>query len=122
MPSTVASSLPSGQSPVKGHVNMCILNDHKDGHREKWFDIAPLNHRPLPIRSDDAEIRFTEICWVFDISSVQVSGFPESKLNGPSMFWTWVWSLEDVQMFMKQREKVLNAINIGNGSFNDRHL
>ena len=34
-----------------------------------------------------------------------------SGLTGPNWFWSmvWVWSLEDVQLFMKQRDKVLNA-------------
>ncbi|MBC2713534.1 MAG: hypothetical protein HGJ94_21810 [Desulfosarcina sp.] len=34
-----------------------------------------------------------------------------SSLTGPNWFWSmvWVWSLDDVEMFMKQRDKVLNA-------------
>ena len=33
------------------------------------------------------------------------------KHTGPNWFWTmvWVWCLDDVQLFMRQRDKVLNA-------------
>ncbi|MEE4601379.1 MAG: hypothetical protein V2J65_08860 [Desulfobacteraceae bacterium] len=35
----------------------------------------------------------------------------EHKPTGPNWFWSmvWVWCLDDVTLFMAQRDKVLNA-------------